>query len=65
MIAFSLMLLAVGLAMDAFAASVAQGALSGSRGAAALRIGAAFGAAQAIMPATGIARNGLLLKYSR
>lgn len=53
MIALSLMLLAVGLAMDAFAASVAQGASSGSRAAAALRIGAAFGAAQAIMPLIG------------
>lgn len=50
---FSLFALALGLAMDAFAVSVAQGASArpGTRGA--LRIGAAFGLAQGLMPLIG------------
>jgi len=49
---FSLLALALGLAMDAFAVSVAQGASRRStRGA--LRIGAAFGVAQGLMPLIG------------
>ena len=53
MIAFSLLLLALGLAMDAFAVAIAQGAAvrPGTGGAA--RIAFAFGAAQAIMPIAG------------
>jgi putative Mn2+ efflux pump MntP len=53
MIAVSLLLLALGLAMDAFAAAVAQGASVRPGAAGAARIGAAFGAAQAIMPILG------------
>lgn len=49
---FSLLALALGLAMDAFAVSVAQGASRRStRGA--LRIGATFGIAQGLMPLIG------------
>jgi putative Mn2+ efflux pump MntP len=49
---FSLLTLSLGLAMDAFAVSVAQGA--SRRGTAgALRIGAAFGLAQGLMPLIG------------
>lgn len=49
----ALLILAIALAMDAFAVAVAQGAAArlGWRGA--LRIGAAFGAAQGLMPALG------------
>jgi putative Mn2+ efflux pump MntP len=50
---FSLLALSLGLAMDAFAVSVAQGA-SAQRGTAdALKIGAAFGVAQGLMPLIG------------
>ncbi|MDP5280190.1 manganese efflux pump MntP family protein [Sphingomonas sp. DG1-23] len=60
---FSLLALSLGLAMDAFAVSVAQGAAR--RGASgALRIGAAFGLAQGLMPligwALGIAFEGMI-----
>lgn len=53
MIALPLILLALALAMDAFAAAVAQGAAVRPGAAGAVRIGAAFGAAQALMPALG------------
>jgi len=53
MIAFSLILLALALAMDAFAAAVAQGAAVRPGVGGAVRIGAAFGSAQALMPALG------------
>jgi len=60
---FSLLALSLGLAMDAFAVSVAQGAARpGTAGA--LRIGAAFGLAQGLMPligwALGIAFEGMI-----
>jgi len=47
------LLLAVGLAMDAFAAAVAQGAASRPGFGTALGIGAAFGLAQGVMPLLG------------
>ena len=50
MIMFSLILLSLGLAMDAFAAAVAQGASSRPSRSMALRMSLAFGLAQAIMP---------------
>lgn len=50
---FSLLALALGLAMDAFAVSVAQGASGRPGTAGALRIGAAFGVAQGLMPLIG------------
>jgi putative Mn2+ efflux pump MntP len=50
---FSLSLLAVGLAMDAVAVAVAQGAAGRSRRASALAIGLSFGAAQGVMPLIG------------
>ncbi len=53
MIAVSLLLLAVGLAMDAVAAAIAQGASGRVRGGGALRIAGAFGFAQGVMPAIG------------
>jgi len=46
-------LLAFGLAMDAFAAAVAQGASGRHSLSGALQIGAAFGVAQAVMPLFG------------
>jgi putative Mn2+ efflux pump MntP len=49
---FSLLALSLGLAMDAFAVSVAQGA-SRSGIKSGLRIGVAFGAAQGLMPLIG------------
>ena len=49
----SLILLSLGLAMDAFAAAVAQGASSRPSRAIALRMSIAFGLAQAIMPLVG------------
>lgn len=48
----ALALLALALSMDAFAAALAQGAAGAGRGAA-LRIGAAFGFAQGVMPLLG------------
>jgi putative Mn2+ efflux pump MntP len=48
-----LIALAVGLAMDAFAVSIAQGASARPGMAGAIRIGAAFGLAQALMPLLG------------
>lgn len=48
----ALALLALALSMDAFAAALAQGAAGAGRGAA-LRIGAAFGLAQGLMPLLG------------
>ncbi len=48
-----LLLLSLGLAMDAFAAAVAQGASSRPSPATALRMSIAFGLAQAIMPLLG------------
>lgn len=49
-----ILLMAVGLAMDAFAVALASGsALVGSRREHALRLGAAFGAAQMLMPMIG------------
>jgi manganese efflux pump family protein len=53
MVAASLLLLSLGLAMDAFAAAVAQGASSRPNRSAALRMSFAFGLAQAIMPLLG------------
>jgi manganese efflux pump family protein len=50
---FSLLALALGLAMDAFAVSVAQGASTRPGAGGALRIGAAFGLAQGLMPLIG------------
>ena len=46
-------LLAVGLAMDAFAAAVSQGASGRPQLSGALKIGAAFGVAQGVMPLLG------------
>lgn len=51
--AFSLLALSVGLAMDAFAVSVAQGASGRTDAGGALRIGATFGVAQGLMPLIG------------
>lgn len=48
-----LILLAIGLAMDAFAAAVAQGAARRPNLAGAMRIAGAFGLAQGIMPLLG------------
>jgi putative Mn2+ efflux pump MntP len=53
MIAISLILLSLGLAMDAFAAAVAQGAASRPNRSTALKMSIAFGLAQAIMPVLG------------
>ena len=50
---FSLLALSLGLAMDAFAVSVAQGASTRPGTAGALRIGAVFGLAQGLMPLIG------------
>lgn len=50
---FTLLLLSLGLAMDAFAAAVAQGASSRPSRKTALRMSMAFGLAQAIMPLLG------------
>lgn len=49
----TLLLLALALAMDAFAVSLAQGASSRPGVAGALRMGLAFGVAQAVMPLLG------------
>lgn len=49
----TLLLLSLGLAMDAFAAAVAQGASSRPNHNTALRLSIAFGLAQAIMPLLG------------
>lgn len=60
----TLFLLAVALAMDAFAVALCQGASARPGVAGALRIGAAFGAAQGLMPlggwALGVAFAGLI-----
>lgn len=53
MIAITLLLLSLGLAMDAFAAAVAQGASTQPNRSTALRMSLAFGLAQAIMPLLG------------
>lgn len=53
MIMISLLLLSIGLAMDAFAAAVAQGASTRPDRTTALRMSLAFGLAQAIMPLLG------------
>ena len=53
MVMISLLLLSLGLAMDAFAAAVAQGASSRPNRGTALRMSIAFGLAQAIMPLLG------------
>lgn len=53
MLSAPLLALAVGLAMDAFAVSVAQGACARPGMPGALRIGAAFGLAQGLMPLIG------------
>ncbi|NRD89880.1 hypothetical protein C8024_11100 [Sphingopyxis sp. BSNA05] len=53
MIMITLLLLSLGLAMDAFAAAVAQGASSRPNRSTALRMSVAFGLAQAIMPLLG------------
>lgn len=53
MIALSLLLLSLGLAMDAFAVAVAHGASSRPDRSTALRMSIAFGLAQAIMPIFG------------
>lgn len=57
----ALFLLALALSMDAFAAALSQGAAGAGRGAA-LRIGAAFGFAQGVMPLLGW---GLGLAFAR
>lgn len=57
----ALALLALALSMDAFAAALSQGAAGAGRGAA-LRIGAAFGFAQGVMPLLGW---GLGLAFAR
>ena len=49
----TLFLLALALAMDAFAAALCQGAVAGPARGTALRIAAAFGAAQGLMPLVG------------
>jgi putative Mn2+ efflux pump MntP len=49
----SILALAIGLAMDAFAASLAQGAVLRPGWRDSLRVGFAFGAAQAVMPLIG------------
>lgn len=51
----TVLILALALATDAFAAAVGQGAAAGgrSRAALALKVGAAFGVAQALMPIAG------------
>ena len=49
----ALLLLSVGLAMDAFAVSLVRGAVGGHRLARAVEIGLAFGAAQGLMPLLG------------
>ncbi|MDB5721203.1 MAG: hypothetical protein JWP15_1821 [Alphaproteobacteria bacterium] len=48
-----LLLLAFALSMDAFAASVCQGAVQRNPGSLAIRIGLVFGAAQGLMPLIG------------
>ncbi|MEH6789526.1 manganese efflux pump MntP [Parasphingorhabdus sp.] len=53
MIALSILLLSLGLATDAFAAAVAQGASARPSRTAALRMSFAFGLAQAVMPLLG------------
>lgn len=53
MIFATLVLLSLGLAMDAFAAAVAQGAASRPSRSTALRMSFAFGSAQAVMPLLG------------
>lgn len=53
MIMITLILLSLGLAMDAFAAAVAQGASSRPNRATALKMSLAFGLAQAVMPLLG------------
>jgi putative Mn2+ efflux pump MntP len=50
---FGLLLLALALAMDAFAASLCQGAVQRRAGMLALKIGLAFGIAQGVMPLLG------------
>ena len=49
----ALLVLALALAMDAFAASLCQGAVARPGFSGALRLGAAFGTAQALMPLAG------------
>ncbi|HEY6916039.1 MAG TPA: manganese efflux pump MntP family protein [Allosphingosinicella sp.] len=49
----ALFILALALAMDAFAASLCQGAVARPGANGAIRIGAAFGTAQAVMPLLG------------
>lgn len=53
--------LAFGLAMDAFAVAVAQGAAGHNSSSNAVRVGAAFGAAQGIMPLAGWALGAAFL----
>lgn len=53
--------LTFGLAMDAFAVAVAQGAAGHNSSSNAIRIGAAFGAAQGIMPLVGWALGAAFL----
>ena len=53
MVMIPLLLLSLGLAMDAFAAAVAQGASSRPSRTTAIRMSIAFGLAQAIMPLLG------------
>jgi manganese efflux pump family protein len=49
----ALLILSFALAMDAFAASLCQGAVAGDARGTAIRVGAAFGAAQGLMPLIG------------
>lgn len=65
LIIISLGALALGLAMDAFAVAVAQGAAGRSGLRDALRIGGAFGAAQAIMPFFGWALGAAFIAQMR
>lgn len=60
---FALLLLALGLAMDAFAVSLARGAAGEHRFVRALETGLAFGFAQAVMPLAGWALGALFLQY--
>ncbi len=49
----ALLILSLALAMDAFAASLGQGAVAGNARGTAVRVGAAFGTAQGLMPLIG------------
>jgi putative Mn2+ efflux pump MntP len=50
---FELLVLSLGLAMDAFAVSLVRGSVGGRSAARAVELGAAFGLAQGVMPLIG------------